>query len=137
MIARLLGNLVTVGLAVLLASCEMIKPPLRVMHEKDGVVVDVQSLGEYPTNVTRIRITDTATGRTVWEVVPGSSGLQFNTILLRAGANKTDQPEFFRGTVKVITPNGATFTLEPQKRYEVMVWGSGTARVPARAEFTL
>jgi len=126
-----------VGVTVLLATgCEVIRPPLRVTRDRDGVVIDVQSLGEHPTTVKRVRITDAATGRTVWDVV-GASGFQFNTIVLHAGANKSDQPDFLRGTVKVITPNSATFILAPGTNYDVEVWGAGTARVPARASFRL
>jgi hypothetical protein len=56
-----------VGIVVLMlfAGCRS-KPPLKIVGGDGSVVVDVQTLGEYPTSVSHARLTE-ANGPIVWE----------------------------------------------------------------------
>lgn len=63
---------------------------LRILPRADGtVVVDVQFLGEYFANATRIRIAEVATGRTVYEARASHEFFQVWTFNLRVGKNPT------------------------------------------------
>ncbi len=103
---------------LLLAACS--RPPVLVVERGGTVVVDVQTLGEYPTTVERIRLLD-AGGRVVWHIqAPQTS--QIRTLELRAGENSVhldaDRP------YDVIVPrNRSTFTVRPGAPYVVEICG--------------
>lgn len=110
------------------------RPPLRISQQRDVIVLDMQSLGEYPTDVTRVRLTDAATQRVVWEVV-GSNDPQLGRIELRAGANPVTIEDVRHGTYRATVPAGPVFTLARGRSYVVEVWGR--RRWPARATLTI
>ena len=124
------------------------RPPLHVRHLGDEVVIDVQTLGEYQTTITRIRVSEK--GRAVWEVKAADRAPQIHTFGLRLGVN-TPVPiscgggspsscggkEAYDGFVVVSPSPWAQFYLERGKEYEVEVWGSYSWWSKASASFTL
>jgi hypothetical protein len=63
---------VAFSIVFVLLSCWMAlrwgAPPLRLVRSGSAIVVDVQILGEYPTTVNRIRLSDLSQSAVVWEV---------------------------------------------------------------------
>lgn len=99
------------------------RPPLRVSAAERSVVIDMQTLGEYPSDVDRLRLTDATDKRVVWEV-KGRGEPQLGRVTLNVGENAVAMPDVRHGTYEVIAPAGAgTFELVPGKRYVVEVWG--------------
>lgn len=112
------------------------RPPLRVTTESQAVVIDMQTLGEYPSDVERLRLSDAATKHVVWEV-KGRGESQVGRMRLNVGENPVNVPDVRHGAYEVVTPATATsFTLEAGKRYVVEVWGKEDAeRTKREAEF--
>lgn len=99
------------------------RPPLRVSTDGQSVLIDMQTLGEYPSDVERLRLTDATDKRVVWEV-KGRGEPQLGSIQLRVGENAVAISDVCHGTYDVLVPGGAgTFKLEAGKRYVVEVWG--------------
>jgi hypothetical protein len=87
------------------------------------VTVDVQTLGEYQTSISRIEVTEERTGRTIWKVLPEGHVFQINTFQLKAGANDVKlEPAW--GYARAVVPHGETsFFLHPGSTYQVEVCG--------------
>lgn len=130
-------GLFTIIALILVVACSG-KPPLRISAVDRGVMVDVQTLGEYLTTVKRIHLTNAATGATVWDLraARGSQGPQIWTFTLREGENPVQLTELEFGRYDVFAPRGCTsFTLARGIEYEVAVYGeSGRA---SRAKFRI
>lgn len=134
--------LAAVGFSLLIVSgcAQRIAPEVRVAGSE--VVIDFQSLGEYPTSVHRLRLTESATGVVVWEVAAkkapkGSSTPQLWTLTLVIGVNASQIEEALAGRYEVLAPLGQPgFRLEADREYRLEVWASETGR-PSRASFTL
>lgn len=124
--------MVIVALGVLLYH----RPPLRVTVAADVVHVDVQTLGEYPTNVARVRLIDTTTGSVVWEVQSHGTA-QLSTFELTVGENNVAISHVAWGKFDVVTPERSTFTVERKHPYALEVWGTRLAMTKSRAEFAL
>lgn len=90
----------------------------------DEIVVDVQFLGEYPSPVSRIRLTDLATGSTVWEVDKLGEGVpQMRRVILTVGTNPI-LPETVEGEgFRVVHPQSKSFQLEAGRRYKIHLLG--------------
>ncbi len=120
---------------VILASCT--KPPLEIRRTDSGIVLDLQTLGEYPTSVDRLRLVRLPENTLVWEVAVAIGNPQVWTVSLVVGSNPS-RPEAgpVAGDWEVIYPkNENSFELERAVRYRVSVWGEGPR--PATAEFSL
>lgn len=109
------------------ALCGCSGPPLRVSDTNGGVVVDVQTLGEYPTDVKKVRLTRANTGEVVWELnADETQGRvpQLAQFPLHAGPNQTQIKDVLYGTYEVVVPrNRDTFSLQRGVQYELTVWG--------------
>lgn len=112
------------------------RPPLRVSQQGQSIVIDMQSLGEYPSDVARVRVIDASRNQVVWEV-KGRDEPQVGRVQLKVGENPVRIGDVRHGTYEVITPAGkSTFTLAPGARYVVEVWGSDSnPRTKRAAEF--
>ena len=112
------------------------RPPLRVTMRPGAVVIDMQTLGEYPSDVARVRLTDVASNRVVWEV-KGRDEPQLGRVQLSVGENVAAISDVRHGSYDVLAPAGSgTFKLEAGKRYVVEVWGTDDAtRAKRHAEF--
>jgi hypothetical protein len=100
-------------------------PPLRLVRSSRDIVVDVQTLGEYPTTVNRIRLSDLQS-TVVWEVVTQRGTPQIHDFALKLDDNPA-LLEAQYGDYRVVTPNGADrFVLRKGVRYRIEVWGGST-----------
>jgi hypothetical protein len=112
------------------------RPPLRISVQERCVVVDMQTLGEYPSDLARLRLTDASTKRVLWEV-RGREEPQVGRVELYVGENPVQLGDVRHGVYDVIAPtNRSTFTLQPTTRYIIEVWGNDTKpRSKRQAEF--
>jgi hypothetical protein len=111
-------------------------PPLRVTHDKGKVVIDIRTLGEYPTSVARVRLTELGKNVVVWELNVKSGEPQIDEIVLSPGANSAMLRGIQAGTYEIIVPkNSDAFVLVQSRTYTMELWGR-TGR-SARASFTL
>jgi len=97
-------------------------PPLRIVGSGARLTADVSTLGEYPTTVTRIRLSDARSHGVVWEV--SADGIaQLHGFTLVAGQNAARvSPDY--GSYRVITPSSAdSFLLREGTEYTIELWG--------------
>lgn len=136
LVTGLLVLLVTVVFACILVFFywSSLGPPLRVVSEGQRLVVDVQTLGEYPTVLTRVRITDLKRNAVVWEVSALNQPIDVHKFELFPGENSAklagrgEEPD-------VLTPSGAVFVLERDRPYRLEVWGASGKRTMTRFSF--
>lgn len=126
--AVLMRMFLTVVMLVTAALCGCSrKPPIRVNNTNGGVVVDVQSLGEYPTNVKKVRLTRANTGEVVWELNANEDQgrvPQLARFPLYVGPNQAQINDVLYGTYEVVAPkNRDAFSLQRGVQYELTVWG--------------
>jgi hypothetical protein len=114
--------LIPIGVAMVVIACS--RPPVHVLQDGPIVVIDMQSLGEYPSDVAGIRLIDAFSKDVVWEV-KGHRRAQLGRITLTVGENPTLPADIRHGTYEVLKPAGEqTFTLAPSTAYIVEVWAS-------------
>ena len=82
----------------------------------------MQTLGEYQTTVTRIRLVDKAADSVVWELKARSGTPQLNKIELKVGLNPSVLAGVSSGAYTVVTPIGPSFSLAPGREYRVDLW---------------
>lgn len=111
-------------------------PPLRVSVNDGSIVLDMQKLGEYSSNVSRLRLTDVSKNHVVWEVL-GRDESHVGRVELYVGPNRAQITDVRHGAYEVVVPSrGTTFTLDPNTRYVVEAWGKDpNARRRRRIEF--
>ena len=128
------GALVCLAVLVVLLYVGMFGVPLQVDVENGAIWVDTQVLGEYYTSLSRIRLTDTKTGATVWEATSiQNDGLtpvwKFSLI-----PGENELPERLVAGFRTIVPeHKATFVLTPGRRYRIDVWGANWLHHNARS----
>ena len=110
------------------------KPQLKVVTAVDSVVVDVQTLGEYPTTVTHVRLTE-ANGPTVWEIRAEQGTPQIHKLTFVPGMNVATLAHPDSGQYEVIVPKENSFVLDPNKTYTVELWGASGQGKPAKSDF--
>jgi hypothetical protein len=109
-------------LATTLAGCD--RPPLRVSEQGRSITIDMQSLGEYPSKVIRIRLVEVSRNEIVWEV-EGHDDPQIGRVQLKVGENPVEIDDVRHGGYDVVVPaGGSRFTLAPASRYRVEVWSN-------------
>ena len=131
-----MGRAASLLVCVCLAACG--RPPLRVAQSGSTVVIDAQTAGEYPSDIARLRLTDAATHRVLWDV-RGRNDAQIGKIVLRAGDNPAAIADVRHGEYQVDVPAGArTFALTAGKTYAIELWGRDASAWSRReADFTL
>jgi len=98
-------------------------PPLRLLKGVSEVVVDVQTLGEYPTTVNRIRLIDLRESKVVWEIVRQSGTPQIHEFSLKPDNNSTVIDAQY-GDYRVVAPAGTShFALGKGVKYRIELWG--------------
>lgn len=111
-------------------------PPLRVLHDNEKTRIDVSTLGEYPTTVSRVRLSD-SNGRAVWELRADHGVAQIHGVTLVRGQNPS-QIQSDYGVYTVVTPQGSTtFVLTTGTRYKIEVWGGTSGLTKSSAVFGL
>jgi hypothetical protein len=95
-------------------------PPLRLVRTGTEITIDVQTLGEYPTTVNHIRLSDVNHSAVLWEI-QGSG--QIHNFSLKMG----DNPALLdadHGVYRVVTPQGVErFVLRRGTKYRIEIWG--------------
>src|SRR6266849_6913643 len=61
--------------------------PFEIKIKGERAKVDVSTLGEYPTSVSRIRLSEQDSGKVLWELTSGHRSPQIWGFTLRVGAN--------------------------------------------------
>jgi hypothetical protein len=111
-------------------------PPLRLVRTGTEITVDVQTLGEYPTTVNRIRLSELSQSMVVWEVVRQRGTPQIHEFALKPD----DHPALLgaeHGDYRVIAPNGEVrFILRKGARYRIEVWGGSTILTKSSVTFS-
>jgi hypothetical protein len=111
-------------------------PPLRLVQAANEVTVDVQTLGEYPTTVNRIRLLD-ANRSVVWEVVAQNRDAQLRMLVLKSGKNPS-LVEADHGAFRVVAPTGVdSFVLSHGTKYRLELWGGSGVFSRTSATFVL
>ncbi len=116
------GPLVLLGIQV--QGCHQGLPPLRTEVTETGVDVHFETLGEYPSGVSRIRLEDQASGLVVWEVQKATGTPEMWKVVLGPGPNPVAPLGVSGGgTLEVLVPaTAASFFLERGKSYEITIW---------------
>ena len=131
---RSLGLLVLV-LVLGLPGCAS-KPPVKVVSSPGKVIIDVQTLGEYPTTVRRVRLLDAA--QPIWEVRTKQGTPQIHTLSFVVGANPVKLASPDTGEYELMTPEtGNTFQLKAGTNYTIQIWGDSEHTKPVQATFRL
>src|SRR5260370_34656726 len=87
------------------------RPALRISVQQRSVVVDMQTLGEFPSDLARLPLTDASTKRVLWEV-RGRDQPQVGRVELYVGENPVQLGDVRHSVYDVIAPtNRSTFTL--------------------------
>ena len=114
--------------AVLPGYVYFVGPPLDFDAPHNGqVVVHIDVLGKVPPDIARIRVTEVATGATVWDVNPATARSEcWNgcwNLTLRAGSNPTS---FAAGhqQFSASAPQDPSFSLKRGTAYLFVVWDS-------------
>lgn len=83
-------------------------------------------MGEYPTSVSRIRLSEASHPAVVWEVVAGSRVPQIWGLDLRVGDNPVVLTNVFQGRrYRVLFPPGkSVFVLRRRARHCLEIWNS-------------
>jgi hypothetical protein len=102
------------------------RPNIKVRQENAALMIDVQTLGEYPTTVSHIRLAERSSGNVVFELMPDGKVPQIRGFNLGLGDNPVDLVNADYGAYRVVTPRiGKTFVLMPGHEYELTIWGTG------------
>lgn len=97
-------------------------PPMDISIEGRSIVIDLQSLGEYPSDVAGLRLIEADSKEVIWELKE-SEHAQLGRIELKLGENPLQPIDVRHGSYDVVTPTGATsFTLVPKTRYVAEAW---------------
>lgn len=96
-------------------------PPFRLFRIGNDVVIDVQTLGEYPTTVNRIRLSELNRAKIVWEVKTQHGTPQIHEFSLKADENfPALEPQY--GDYRTVVPNGeGRFILRKGTKYRIEV----------------
>ncbi len=102
----------------------------------NGVVVDVQTLGEYPTTVRRIRLT--CSDVVIWEVKAVAEVAQIHRFTIRPGDNPCYQDDVSEPEFRVVVPaDCGVFWVRRGERCGIEIWGGESALSRVSASFTL
>ena len=101
------------------------KPPLWVEYDKGLVVLNLQTLGEYPSEVSRLVLTECETEVVLWQVEAAEGSPQIWRITLSAGENASDLNDTaVGGRYQVMVPAaGQPVVLSAGTSYCVKAWG--------------
>ena len=108
-------------------------PPLGLSRRGPTITFNVSTWGEYPTTVTRIRLSDLSNRSVLWELNADNSEPQIGGFSLSEGDNPV-QVATENGSYRAVAPsNSATFTLRKGPEYKLELWGgSGILEKPQR-----
>jgi hypothetical protein len=101
-------------------------PPLSIVHDGSKLTVDVNTLGEYQTTVTRIRLSDVNSRAVVWDLRQPDGTAQIHGFTLNVGKNAA-QLDSIPGSYRIVVPSDSgTFVLRKGAEYRLELWGGST-----------
>jgi hypothetical protein len=103
-------------------------PNFEVVHSHGEVRLDFQSLGEYPSTVGMIRVSESASGRVAWEVRARRPYPKLWGVSLRPGKNPSQLRSAGNRPYEVIVPRTGVFILNRGVSYRVEVWAEPDGR---------
>jgi len=131
---RLLAVIVILSALIVRVTLLSRRPPLVLKRSPGSVTIDVQTLGEYLTPISRLKLSEGPT--TVWEIRTSSGTPEIWRVVLNLGLNPSSPPRAEFGSYRVVVPATAdSFELRANARYTVEVWGPSGPR--HRASFLL
>lgn len=122
--------------AVFALRCGFTHPPVHVEHSALGVTIHCESLGEYPSDIGRILVVESESGRIVWRVEPIGGSFQLHNFALVAGANSRDLLLSW-GHAETIVPQRGPFVLNRGTKYRVFVCAPSGLKRCGSSEFAL
>jgi hypothetical protein len=89
--------------------------------------IDVSTLGEYPTSVSRIRLSERDSGKVLWELASVQRVPQIWDFTLSMGPNSVELVDAAQNhKYRVVHPTGASsFELRRRVAYRVELWNQG------------
>jgi hypothetical protein len=109
------------------------EPKVKVQANRGTVAIDLQTLGEYPTTISHVRLSDKRNKATIWEIKTKSGTPQLHGLTFKLGENSVSLADPDTGTYTVLSPaTSKVFQLERGGSYELEVWkreGGTPARV--------
>ncbi len=111
-------------ISLVVAALACFRPPLTIKLGKQSVAVDVQTLGEYPSNLSHLKISDASDHHPVVEIFSVGEQ-QFRTLVLTSAGDCiwAMDPEGEHSGYRVVRPAKGPCKLMPGRRYKVEVWG--------------
>jgi hypothetical protein len=102
-------------------------PSVRVSTWGGTAKIDVATLGEYPTTITRIRLQNQQSHAVVWEVKALSGTPQIHGLILKKGVNPVSLAGADAGTYAIVSPlNSKIFQLDSGVIYTLELWNSAS-----------
>jgi hypothetical protein len=115
-------HLVLVGLLFSMTGCFR-GPSIRHSESGDSFTVDVQTLSEYPTTVTRVTISDSER-QTLLDLRAKGADAQIRGFALKKGENAVSDIVPEHGSFSQLVPQSGTgYFLRPNVEYTVTIWG--------------
>lgn len=117
-----------------ISSCS--QPPLRLEKAGDTLHVRLETLGEYPTTILRMRLLDRDADQAIWETAAKQGGAQLWRFDLKLGINSANlNSQIISESFNVVIPtNASTFEIFATRNYTLTVWG--TSSRPRSASFS-
>src|SRR5580704_1897708 len=118
-----------VGMTIMLLCAQgcSSRPPVKVAMSGDTAKVSVETLGEYPTTITRARLRDESMHSVVWEVEANHGAPQIHWFVLKSGINSASGLQPIAGSYKIVTPQKSeSFELLPNRPHQLDLWSQAT-----------
>lgn len=118
-----LAGLAIMVVAGVLTAPHALGPPIEISGIRDGVEIDLRSLGEYNSSLYSIQITDLESDRVVWRVEAGMREIQVYLLSLYVGENPADLGLLEQdASLDLVLPQGESFVhFKRGGRYEIVV----------------
>ena len=110
-------------------------PRIRLERGAHSIFVDVQTFGEYPTTITRIRISDILNNSTVLDLRAQQNIVQIRSFSLVHGRNSAQFSTAYGSWVTRYPINGDDFLLSSRTPYRVEIWGDNVLLNKSSFEF--
>jgi hypothetical protein len=111
--------------AASIAISALLRPPVTLEKLGSTVTVHVETLGEYPTTIRHIRLTDTSSRQTVFELLAQGGTPQIYNFRLSLGVNSARIIDPEHGSYRIVAPSdSSTFLVRPGVAYRLEIWGS-------------
>jgi hypothetical protein len=99
-------------------------PALKIEQSGNSAIVHFETLAEYPSDVSRIKIVDDSSGLPIFEIRANGKRFQARKFKLSQGVNSTKLVTVTWGSYRVVTPTSDDhFQIKSGVQYSVWIWG--------------